>query len=150
VTARAASNGRHGSPGISRQCEHTARLGNRPPHVARPPTRRAAPSQRLLWAQSTDPPVRAWLRCLRERVRVVTRRHTGRLFGLPPEECQGWGRSAAVPFEDRLPDNTDDRTPHGSHRIGRRKASPDESRDHRGAKTVRARVGSQMFANWHD
>ena len=24
-------------PGISRQCEHTARLGNRPPHVARTP-----------------------------------------------------------------------------------------------------------------
>jgi hypothetical protein len=92
----------------------------------------------------------AWLRCLRERVRVVTRRHTGCLFGLPPAECQGWRRSAAVPFEDRLPDNTDDCTPHGSHRIGRRNVSPNESRDHRSAKPVRARVGSQMFANWHD
>jgi hypothetical protein len=85
------------SPAFSIFCKSTLLIVmievlHKPPYVTieriavgsnnfRTPTRSAAPFQRLLWRRAQIRQFEAWLRCLRERVRVVTRRQTGCLFG---------------------------------------------------------------------
>jgi hypothetical protein len=54
-----------------------------------PPTRRAAPSQRLLWAQSADPPVRGLAKMSPGTSPCRDAAPHRMPFRLPPAECQG-------------------------------------------------------------